>query len=71
MEVEFHEVTACGYHVHCYLDRYYIACLTDHGDHWRISICNRACGTAPTRAEAEEVVRMWALANESPQLRQT
>jgi hypothetical protein len=60
MEVEFLDVISCGTHVHCYLNRYYVARLTDHGDSWDIEICNRPCGSAPTRAEAEEVVRMWA-----------
>jgi hypothetical protein len=60
MEVEFSDVISSGTHVHCYLDRYYVARLTQERDRWDIEICNRPCGSAPTRAEAEEVVRMWA-----------
>jgi hypothetical protein len=66
MEVEFLDVISCGTHVHCYLNRYYVARLTQERDRWDIEICNRPCGSAPTRAEAEEVVRMWAARQEIP-----
>jgi hypothetical protein len=66
MEVEFSDVISSGTHVHCYLDRYYVARLTQERDRWDIEICNRPCGSAPTRAEAEEVVRMWAARQEIP-----
>jgi L-ascorbate metabolism protein UlaG (beta-lactamase superfamily) len=58
--LEFSEVIAARRHVYCYLDGYFVARLTEHSEDWRIEIACKPCGSAPTRAEAEEVVRMWA-----------
>jgi hypothetical protein len=57
--LEFSDVTAARPCVYCYLDRYYIGCLTEYDGRWRICIENRDQGEARTRDEAEEVVRMW------------
>lgn len=61
--LEFSEVIAARRHVYCYLDGYFVARLTEHSEGWRIEIACKPCGVAPTRAEAEEVVRMWARVN--------
>ena len=57
--LEFSEVIAARLHVHCYLDGYYIARLSEHDGRWLIQIENKPQGEVRTREEAEEVVRMW------------
>ena len=57
--LEFSEVIAARLHVHCYLDGYYVARLSEHDGCWRVQIENKPQGEVRTREEAEEVVRMW------------
>jgi len=52
-------VTAQGEHIHVYLDCYYVARLSAHGDHWSIDGARLVPCQVPSEEHAREVVRMW------------
>jgi hypothetical protein len=57
--IEFLPVEAAGYHIHCYVDHYYVARITLHGDHCAIDGAGLKPSHVPNEEEAREVVRMW------------
>jgi hypothetical protein len=64
--LEFQRVDAGGHHIHCYLDRYYVARITLFRDHCAIDGRDLVPCQVPNEEEAREVVRMWVRRIERP-----
>ena len=63
--IEFQPIAAAGHHIHCYVDRYYVARITLHGDHCAIDGAGLVPCRVPNEDEAREVVRMWVRLREN------